>query len=322
MNQLLLLSIGFAAVTGFAAVVASAPPPTGGADASPTLEQLMALENGAMERWRNGDPMGWAAIAAPEVTYVDPGLTKPIVGIEEYARYLEGLKGKIVYDGSEFIRPKVAAYGDLAVLTYNYRSTTRAADGTNSQGPLWNTTEVYARVAGAWKIVHTHWSLVDHVLPDALEIPFPVELRAKRDVGVLGELTAIESSAMERWRKGDPFGFVEASAPEVTYFDSGTPERRDGRAALEREYRKLAGTVRFEAMEFLEPRVQLHGDAAVLFYRFLSTRLRGDGSVERRTPWNCTEIYAKHDGAWKIVHTHWSLINGRTRRAGGTGNSD
>jgi hypothetical protein len=61
----------------------------------------MRLENGAMERWRRGDPIGWTEIAAPEVTYIDPGLTRPIVGHEEYTRYLEALRGKILYDGSE-----------------------------------------------------------------------------------------------------------------------------------------------------------------------------------------------------------------------------
>jgi len=199
------------------------------------------------------------------------------------------------------------------VLTYNYRGKMRAADGTPTRGPLWDTTEVYARVDGAWKIVHTHWSYLGHVLPDQLELPLPVQLQAETEVGALGELMAVEKAAMERWRKGDPLGFVEASAPEVTYFDSDTPERLDGRAALEQLYRRLAGSVRFEAMEFLAPRVQRHGDAAVLSYRFLSTRLRDDGSDERQTPRNCTEVYAKRDGAWKIVHTHWSLIKGQPR---------
>jgi hypothetical protein len=30
---------------------------------------------------------------------------------------------------------------------------------------------------------------------------------------------------MERWRKGDPWGFTDISAPDVTYFDTGTPRR-------------------------------------------------------------------------------------------------
>ena len=280
-------------------------------ESEPLEKVLMALETGAMERWRNGDPMRWAEISAPEVTYVDPGLAKPITGLEEYTRYLEGLKGKIFYQGSEFLHPKVAVYGDLAVLTYNYRSTVSNADGSPKTQTLWNTTEVYARLAGDWKIIHSHWSFVGNTPPDRLDLPLPVELAPATYPGVLGELMALESAAMERWRKGDPWGFTAISAPQVTYFDTGTPHRLDGLDTLKDEYAKRAGKIHYDVMEFIAPMAQVHGDAAVLFYRFFDTHLRPDGSIERRTPWNCTEVYAKIGGVWRIVHTHWSFINGR-----------
>jgi hypothetical protein len=38
-------------------------------------------------------------------------------------------------------------------------------------------------------------------------------------------ILSLEKQVMERWRKGDPLGFIEIYAPEVTYFDSGTPQR-------------------------------------------------------------------------------------------------
>jgi ketosteroid isomerase-like protein len=285
---------------------------TAAASAGASLEDtLMAVENGAMERWRNGDPMGWAEISAPEVTYVDPGLTKPIVGLEDYTKYLEKLKGQIVYQGSEFLHPKVAFYGDLAVMTYNYRSTVKNPDGSVKGQALWNTTEVYARTGAGWKIVHSHWSFVNHTPPDAVEVPVPVEGKPAAYSGVLGELMTLEMAAMERWRKGDPGGFTEISAPSVTYFDSGTPQRLDGLAALRDEYLKRVGKIHYDASDFIAPMVQVHGDAAVLFYWFLDTRLGPDGSIRQRTAWNCTEVYAKAGGSWRIVHTHWSLVNGR-----------
>jgi hypothetical protein len=49
---------------------------------------------------------------------------------------------------------------------------------------------------------------------------------------------------------------------------------------------------------------------AVLLYRFLSTHLNPDGSISSRTPWNCSEVFARIDGKWRIIHTHWSLIKG------------
>ncbi len=272
---------------------------------------LMDQETAAMERWRSGDPMGWAEISAPEVTYGDPGLAKPVVGRDAYAAFLEKLKGQIHYQGSEFIQPRVEVFGEVALLTYNYRSTTDRP-GEKPETTLWNTTEVYARFGADWRIIHSHWSLVDHRAPPALELPVTVETAPRRYPGVLGELMALESAAMARYRRADPFGFTDISAPGVTYFDSRTPRRVDGLAALRAEMQKRAGLIRYDAMDFLDPWAQVHGDTAVLFYRFLDTNLQPDGSVDRRTAWNCTEVFHKTDGAWRIVHTHWSLIHGQT----------
>jgi ketosteroid isomerase-like protein len=275
-------------------------------------EEIMALENGAMERWRRGDPWGWTEISAAEVTYVDPGIVKPVIGLEEYKAYLKQIEGKVKYEISEFVEPRVARYGDVAVLTYNYRDGNPGEDGQASL-THWNTTEVYCRLDGRWRIIHTHWSYIDHKRPARMEVPVPVTHPPEQITGVAGELLALEAVAMERWRKGDPDGFLEISAPEVTYFDSGTPRRLDGLAALKAEYEPRRGRIHFDVMEFIDPVVQVHGDAAVLFYRFFSTDLNPDGTVAGRTPWNCTEVYAKKDGKWMIVHTHWSYIKGEIK---------
>ncbi len=293
---------------------AASPATAAGAEDEALKASLMKMEQDAMERWRNGDPMRWAEISAPEVTYVDPGLTKPIVGLEAYTRYLEALKGKVHYQGSEFVDPKVVRYGDLAVMTYNYRSTENNPDGSVKAQSLWNTTEVYGLIDGAWKIVFTHWSFVDHAAPEQVELPIAIALSPTPPTGVLGELLAHEQAAMERWRKGDPWGFTELSAADVTYFDQVTPRRLDGLAALQEYYGKVAGQVHFDVMDFVEPRAQAHGDAAVLSYRFISGRLRGEGTLVRGTPWNCTEVFAKVGGQWKLVHTHWSVINGQQKQ--------
>jgi ketosteroid isomerase-like protein len=273
-------------------------------------ETILSLEKGAMERWRRGDPWGWAEISAKEVTYVDPGLTKPIVGLEEYKTYLKQLEGKVHYQGSEFIDPKVVGVGDAAVLTYNYRSTVTEPEATAANQTLWNATEVYFRLDGKWRIAHTHWSYVRHKLPERVEVPIPLEFSPREFTGVLGQVMALESAAMERWRKGDPWGFIEISAPDVTYFDTGTPQRLNGLDALKAEYAQRVGTIHYDVMEFIAPMIQVHGDLAVLTYRFFSTRLNPDGSISSRTPWNCSEVFARSAGRWKIIHTHWSLING------------
>jgi ketosteroid isomerase-like protein len=272
-------------------------------------EIISSLEKGAMERWRQGDPWGWAEISAADITYIDPGLTQPIIGLEAYKAYLKQIEGKVHYQGSEFIGPRVVTAGDAAVLTYNYRSTTTEAGRVTSQ-TLWNTTEVYFQLGGEWKIAHTHWSFVDQKLPSGLEVPVPVQMSPTEYGGLLGELMAPESAGMERWRKGDPWGAIENCASEVTYFDVGTSQRLNGLEALKALYAPIEGEIHFDVMEFIDPRVQRQGDLAVLMYRFFSTTLNPDGSISHRTPWNCSEVFVRVQGHWRIIHTHWSFIKG------------
>jgi hypothetical protein len=63
-------------------------------------------------------------------------------------------------------------------------------------------------------------------------------------------------------------------------------------------------------MDFIAPMVQVCGELAVLTYRFFSTQLNPDGSISSRIPWNCSEVYVRIAGQWRIVHNHWSFIRG------------
>ena len=273
-------------------------------------DEILLLEKAAMERWRNGDPMGFVELSADDILYVDPGLPKPIQGLDEYRVYMKQVEGKVHYQRSEFIASRIVSVGDATLLTYNYRSSVLRPEGTVSSQTPWNTTEVYFKREGTWKIVHSHWSFVKHRVRDKVEIPLPLSSTPKEYDGVLGELMVLESAAMQRWRKGDPWGFVELYTPQVTYFDTGTTQRINGRRAMITEYKRREGKIFYDVMDFIEPQVQVCGDMVVLFYRFLSTWLNLDGSVSKRTPWNCTEIYQRMDGNWKIIHNHWSFIHG------------
>ena len=281
------------------------------------MDEILKIEDSAMEEWRQGNPMKWIEISADEVIYIDPGLTAPIVGKAAYIQYLEPLKGKIFYDQSEYVSPKVARYGKTAVLTYNYHSLSKDKSDQLQRTSFWNTTEVYRLIGSEWKIIHTHWSYIHHNLPDSLEVTMPVLVQNDKPFeGIAAEIMRLETVAMERWRKGDPAGFLELSAPEVTYFDTDTPTRINGYGELKQEYDKRVGKIHYAVMEFIRPRMQVFDDTAVLFYQFFSTTLNTDGTIQSRIPWNCTEVYAKTASRWKIVHTHWSFIKG-WRKDGG-----
>jgi hypothetical protein len=267
---------------------------------------IFDLENAAMERWRNGDPMGFVEISHPGICYVDPGLVKPIIGLDQYRPYMKNIEGQVHYQRSEFIEPKLVECGDAVLLTYNYRSSVLAEDGSVKSQTPWNCTELYYKN----KIIHNHWSFLQHRVPEVVDVPVTLRPGPVRYEGLLGELMALESAAMARWDKGDPWGFIELSAPDVTYFDTGTPHRINGRQALSAEYKLREGKIHNDVMDFVDPWLFACDDLAVLFYRFFSTRLNPDGSLASRVPWNCSEVFTRLQGAWKIIHTHWSYIRG------------
>ena len=114
-------------------------------------------------------------------------------------------------------------------------------------------------------------------------------------------ILAIERGAFERWAKGDLNGFLDASDPEVDYFDPFLDARLEGLPALRALYDKAQGKVRVDRWEMINPRVVVSGDMGVLTFNFVSY------SKGRTVRWNTTEVYRRKNGQWKIVHTHWAL---------------
>ena len=52
------------------------------------------------------------------------------------------------------------------------------------------------------------------------------------DKQVAETVLALERAALDRWGNGDPDGYLEISAPQVTYFDPTQKQRLDGLPAL------------------------------------------------------------------------------------------
>ena len=114
---------------------------------------ILAMERGALDRWAKGDPDGFLDISDENVVYFDPFVKSRVNGRQELKKLYDGLRGKIHIDRYEMIDPRVQLSEDMAVLTFNFVS-------HGSEGSMrWNTTEVYRRSEGKWRIIHTHWSL-------------------------------------------------------------------------------------------------------------------------------------------------------------------
>lgn len=123
----------------------------------------------------------------------------------------------------------------------------------------------------------------------------------KSDSGAAGEILALEKAAMQRWCTGDVEGYLKISSDNVTYFDPFAAGRLNGLPELSKLYRGFAGGFHFDRFEFVDPKVQLSDNMAVLTYNLVTY---AGAKTER---WNATMVYQKEKGDWKIIHTHMSI---------------
>ena len=121
------------------------------------------------------------------------------------------------------------------------------------------------------------------------------------------DVIAVERAALDRWARGDPQGFLETYAPEVTYFDPGHDQRLDGLDAMKQLLAPLAGKFKVDRYEMLNPKVQRHGDIAVLTYNVVNYSRQPDGSEKPASRWNSTAVFRRIGGRWRTIHSHWSF---------------
>ena len=110
-----------------------------------------------------------------------------------------------------------------------------------------------------------------------------------------------EKQALDRWKTGDTFGFVEIAAEEITYFDPSLEKRITGITEFRDYLSSFKGTFSFPRYELLNPRVQLFGNTGILTFNFV-----GYSEDETTNKWNATEVYHLKEGEWKIISSHWS----------------
>ena len=118
---------------------------------------------------------------------------------------------------------------------------------------------------------------------------------------VADTIIATEKAALEKWNHGDPSGYLDISANDVSYFDPSIEFRLDGLDNLKKYYEPVKGQVRITRYEMLHPKVIATSEMAVLTFDLSSY----EGDKEHK--WHCSEVYRlEPDKQWKIVQTHWS----------------
>jgi ketosteroid isomerase-like protein len=119
-------------------------------------------------------------------------------------------------------------------------------------------------------------------------------------------IIALERGALDRWGRGDPQGYLDLYAREVTYFDPMREKRIDGLEAMKQALEPIKGLVNVDRYEMIDPHVYRAGDTAILTYNLVSHGRSPNGEVTV-VRWNSTAVYAQIDRQWKIVHSHWSF---------------
>ena len=115
-------------------------------------------------------------------------------------------------------------------------------------------------------------------------------------------IIAIEKVALEKLNKGNPSGYLEIYADNITYFDPFLEKKFDGLKEIKTFYDSLQGAIYVEKYEMIDPIVQVCGEVAVLSYN-LTSYIGSEIFREK-----CTEVYRKEpNNQWKIIHSHWSI---------------
>lgn len=119
-------------------------------------KEIISTERAALDRWGKGDVSGYTDISASEVTYFDTATERRIDGLKALKAHYAPIAGKIQIERYDMLNPMVQLHGNTAVLTFNLIDHLPATAGLKKE--KWNATEIYCKIDGKWKIIHTHWS--------------------------------------------------------------------------------------------------------------------------------------------------------------------
>lgn len=128
---------------------------------------------------------------------------------------------------------------------------------------------------------------------------------------VSAHIISLERSALDRWIRADPEGYLSIYAGDATYFDPFRDKRVDGLDELRARVAGMKGvTLPFTEPRYdmINPRVQREGNVAILSFNLVNYGKPTGSTVETvLVRWNATEVYRRQNGVWRIIHTHWSF---------------
>jgi RNA polymerase sigma factor (sigma-70 family) len=98
-------------------------------------------------------------------------------------------------------------------------------------------------------------------------------------------IITMERAALDRWGKGDPQGYLEILAQEVTYFDPIQRKRVDGLPPMTALLVPFTAKIKIDRYEMIDPAVQRHGHLAILTFNLVNYRRQADTSEQPVVRW-------------------------------------
>jgi ketosteroid isomerase-like protein len=145
------------------------------------------------------------------------------------------------------------------------------------------------------------------VLVVSLMIGLPVY--ADSHGAVADEVIALAKAQWAANMAKDTDKSVSQLADDYTEFNADYPTRIDSKQLNATLYKASdQGAGKLLAAEMANPKVQVYGDVAILTYNYIGSTLKADGEVEPSLA-KSTRVYAKIDGAWKLVHANFAPVN-------------
>ena len=118
------------------------------------LQTLLTLERSALDRWSEGDTVGYTSTMSDDATYFDHATPELLQGIEAIRSHVGGFQGTFRIPRYEITSPVLHRSADLAVLAFNWDPF-----GPDGRALMrWNATTIYRRVGDRWRLIHAQWA--------------------------------------------------------------------------------------------------------------------------------------------------------------------
>lgn len=119
------------------------------------------------------------------------------------------------------------------------------------------------------------------------------------------QLIEKEKAALDRWIKGDVWGYLELFAKDASYIDQTTSLKLNGYKSIEDYIAPFNGKIFAHEYEMTNVSSIVNDNLCILAFNLYIFNEQRDTIAL----WNTTEVFKNYNSEWKIAHSHWSLVN-------------